>query len=458
MQEIAVSEGAFSGVVGVARRDITPPIGIYARNWGAAPADVAEAVHRPLTATVLAIRSRAGGAPLVLAAVDLGWFRSPIDEWAVRSTVLDRLGLEQSRLMIALSHTHAGPSLCAADQVKPGGQLIPAYLESLSQAIIAAAEEAIANGQEAVLSWTSGRCGLARNRDFDAGGRHVCGFNPRADADDNLVVGRVTRADGQVLATIVNYACHPTTLAWENRHISPDYVGAMRELVEDATGAPCLFLQGASGELGPRDGYTGDVSVADANGRILGHAALSALESLLPAGSRLEFDGIVESGAPLGVWRTCPARPSEKLESALVQVRYQAKAAEQLDAVERMWDELEERVREERMSRRAQMRASLADAEAGIGLWLWRVGDVVLVAQPNEAYSRFQTELRKRFPDTTLVVMNLVNGGGLGYLPDSNAYEFEQDLYQVWQTPFARGSLDRLIDTAERSIREELPA
>mgnify|MGYP006172841585 CR=1 FL=1 len=38
--------------------------------------------------------------------------------------------------------------------------------------------------------------------------------------------------DGLTLGTIVNYACHPTTLAWENRDISPDYIGAMREVID----------------------------------------------------------------------------------------------------------------------------------------------------------------------------------------------------------------------------------
>ena len=48
-------------------------------------------------------------------------------------------------------------------------------------------------------------------------------------------------------AVIVNYACHPTTLAWDNRAISPDWIGAMRENVEAAAGGICMFLQGASG-------------------------------------------------------------------------------------------------------------------------------------------------------------------------------------------------------------------
>src|SRR3954468_8387636 len=39
--------------VGVAHGDITPPVGIYHRMWGAAVHDRATGVHRPLLATLL---------------------------------------------------------------------------------------------------------------------------------------------------------------------------------------------------------------------------------------------------------------------------------------------------------------------------------------------------------------------------------------------------------------------
>ena len=90
-------------------------------------------------------------------------------------------------------------------------------------------------------------------------------------------MARIVADDGGAIADVVNYACHPTTLAWDNTLISPDYVGAMRETVERHSGAPCLFLQGASGDLGPREGFVGDPAVADRNGRQLAFAALAAL-------------------------------------------------------------------------------------------------------------------------------------------------------------------------------------
>jgi hypothetical protein len=51
--------------------------------------------------------------------------------------------------------------------------------------------------------------------------------------------------------------------------------------------------------------------------------------------------------------------------------------------------------------------------------------------------------------------MNVTNGAGAGYLPVADSYDAE-DLYQVWQTPYARGSLEQLTDTVEQGLRELL--
>ena len=43
------------------------------------------------------------------------------------------------------------------------------------------------------------------------------------------------RIRSKIIATMVNYACHPVSLGGGNKMISPDYYGAMRE-VSDALG------------------------------------------------------------------------------------------------------------------------------------------------------------------------------------------------------------------------------
>ena len=44
-----------------------------------------------------------------------------------------------------------------------------------------------------------------------------------------------------------------------------------------------------------------------------------------------------------------------------------------------------------------------------------------MVGHPNEAYSQLQSDLRFRFPDLQIAVMNVVNGH-YGYLPPRHLY------------------------------------
>jgi hypothetical protein len=453
---------AFHGLIGAVREDITPLIGIYARNWGASEHDIAEGIHRPLTLTALAISSNSqhqtpSAETLLLISADLGWWRTQEDEWYVRKAILDAASLQPEQLTFALTHTHSGPSICREDADKPGGHLIAPYLEQLRDAAITAAKAAIYYAEPATLSWRYGRCGLAANRDLpDPDQRRViCGYNPDETADDTLLVGRVTSEEGQILATIVNYACHPVTLAWQNKLISPDFVGAMREIVEENTGeAPCLFLQGASGELAPRDTYTGDTGIADRNGRELGFAVMSALEGMLPSETYIAFDQVVESGAPLAVWKNYGLDPPDDLKGKCIEVDLPLKDLPALEEIETQIAATQERAILERLNRSHRVRRLVGDGKSmSFPFWVWRVGDAILLGTGAEPYSILQQRIRAEFPGMAIAVINVVNGWG-GYMPPAELYDNDQ--YQVWQTPFAKGSLEILIEAAIVAIRELL--
>src|SRR5215208_2751949 len=232
---------------GVATRDVTPPVGIYARSWGAATHEVAEGVHRPFAATAAVFGPLNGAEPtLALVAVAVGWFQYVPDEGGLREAVMSRTGLDDAALLINMSHTHSGANVNSQLTDKPGGELIPVYIEHLTEQVAAAILEARESLEPAWVTYGTGRCALATNRDlWDAdAGRYATGYNPDVSADDTLLVARVTGEDGGLRATFFNYACHPTTLAWENRLLSPDYIGAAREILEGAFGVPALFLQG----------------------------------------------------------------------------------------------------------------------------------------------------------------------------------------------------------------------
>jgi hypothetical protein len=458
MTALASDNGcAFRGIVGAAREDITPPIGIYARSWGAAKHETAEGIHRPLTLTCLTIRTNKNEPPLVLISADLGWWRSREDEFSIRGPVLKALSLDESRLMFCLAHTHAGPSLQSDNESRAGGQLIKPYQGKVRDAAVRAARRALDQGQAATFRWRYGRCDLATNRDLPdpTDERIVCGYNPHGRADDALLVGRVTGDDGRIIAIVVNYACHPTTLAWDNKLISPDYVGAMRGTIESHTGgAPCLFLQGASGELAPAEQYSGDTALADRHGRRLGFAALTTLEAMEAGGNVLAYDGVVESGAPLAVWRQRESPSSSRLAARMVNVDLPLKSLPSIEELDRELRECNDPVLQERLRRKRAIRKVVGDGQStAMPMWAWRIGDAVLVGQPNEAYSQLQRNLREELAPRAVAVMNLVNGSA-GYLPPRELYS--SDIYQVWQTPFAAGCLERTLQTADETIHSLL--
>lgn len=444
---------------GVAQCDVTPPAGIYFRNWGAATRDTPAGVHRPFYAAALTVRE-GDEDPLVLISLDGGWWQASADEWYVRGAVVEALGIDPARVMINLSHTHAGPSLVLENEQRPGGEFIRPYLESLRTKLVATVREALYKETQGELRWAVGHSDLATNRSLrdPAGDRFVTGFNPKGSADDTVLVGRVTTDDGTVIGTLLNYACHPTTLAWDNVLLSPDYIGAARTVMEDATGgAPCLFLLGACGELAPAHQYVGDVDVADGHGRRLGHAAVAALESMLPTGQDLAFDGIVESGAPLGVWLPRDTAAPAK-DVAAIQLELPLPIKPDYPPLADILAELAEAKEGfaiERLHRKARLRRSLGDGDTyAFSTWAWKVGDVIFLGWPGEAFSSIQQDLRAAYPDLAIVVMNVVNGT-IGYLPPAQLYD--EDMYEVWQTPLERGCLEAL-DGACRDAIDQLVA
>jgi hypothetical protein len=469
--------------LGLARADITPPVGIYHRAWGAATHDRATGVHRPLTATAAVFQ--AADAPTtadteqVVLAVDhcLLWGRE-LDE--LLGTICRGAGCAPGQVVIAFSHTHASGLLGRERADLPGGDLIPPYLDELTRRLTELVRQARAAVRPVTVTYGTGRCSMAAHRDFpdEQSGQIVCGFNPAGPADDTVLVARAANEAGRPVATFVNYACHPTTLAWENTLLSPDFPGAMREVVEVATRAPCLFLQGASGDLGPREGFVGDPAVADRNGRQLGYAALAALEAMSPPGTRFEYTGPVISGATLGTWRHVPLAAGQRRAKSLWQMRrwtvdlpYRREllSSEQIEAERSRWQREEEvarqagdagRVRDcramvERMTRWRTRVTVLPPGDVfPLPVTLWRMGDALWLAVEAEHYQYLQTALRQRFAGVPIVVMTLANGSRPTYLPTADAYG--KGIYQESIAVLAPGCLESLTEAIGAAMAEWL--
>lgn len=469
----------------IAHADITPPVGMYHRMWGAATHDRSEGVHRPLRATVALFAPTGTSATAKDPPQSANrHFLVGLDHCLLGAAEMRKLtdrvasstGVRSEQLTFLFSHTHAAGLMSLDRSELPGGDLIAGYLDHVGQVVSELVTRVIGSAETTTLVAGNGACRLARHRDYwdESRGEFVCGYNPQGTSDPTVVVIRATAANGKTLATFVNYACHPTTLAWDNRLVSPDYPGAMREVIEQATGAPCFFIHGASGDLGPREGYVGDVQVADRNGRQLGYAALATLEGLDPPLTKYAYQGAVVSGATIGVWKHQPLDATAQsalrrfdIQQTILKLDYRSglPTLAEVDADRHRWQQAEaEALRKgetitardcrAQVERQTRMRTRLEQLPPGAQypfmLTTWRLGDLLWCFLPGEHYQILQQSVRTtiRHP---VIIGTIANGWGPSYLPTADTYG--KGIYQESIALLAPGSLEQVIEAAKNTLQ-----
>jgi hypothetical protein len=243
---------------GAAKVDVTPPLGGPMWGYGGRRDLPSVGVFDPLFARALVLE--AGKERLALVSLDLGRAPPRASTAAIRARALKAAGV--GTVFLVASHTHHGPVLEVDDWPTPATSYLKRLEKDISDAIVAAARVL----QPARLGISGGECTLNRNRHSKL---------PGAPVDRELLVLRVETLRGKAIAHAVNFAAHPTMQPREVRKLSADYPGAMASVVEGDTGAPCLFLQGAAGDLSPAPppGHTG----AEKFGRLLGREVLDRI-------------------------------------------------------------------------------------------------------------------------------------------------------------------------------------
>jgi hypothetical protein len=258
--------------IGYAQETITPSLArpVYLAGFG--QNRTAETIHDDLYVRALALEL--GEVRLVAMALDLiGLGRHHCQ--AIERRVQE--DTPSARLFLACTHTHHGPDtigLWGPDMTTRGVNL--EYLSGLKVKVATTALAALAAVQPALLRCTSVRVtGVAKNArdpailDEELTCLQFC--HPRTSAP---------------LATWLIYPCHPEVLWEHNPHITSDYPGPLRRIVEAETGAPCLFMSGAIGGMMTPDVEEHSFAEAEQMGRTLAHAALDVLsgEQAIPVG------------------------------------------------------------------------------------------------------------------------------------------------------------------------------
>ena len=263
---------------GTARVDITPPVGFRMQGL-ITRIEPSVGVHKPLSATALVLADE--GTKIVVIDCDLiGLDLALADE--VRRTVSERIGTPASNVTVACTHTHNGPAtfrtgLAGPHDIapRPGEvEALDAYIADLVNKLAGVAAMADSRRRPARAAAGRGEAGVAVNREEMAeGGLVYVGRNFDGATDPSVDVLRVDDLEGNPIAAVVCYAAHPVVMGSASDLLGPDYPGVVRRIVEQATGATCLFLTGAAGNQATIEFLQGDWSQVERMGGVIGSEA-----------------------------------------------------------------------------------------------------------------------------------------------------------------------------------------
>lgn len=193
----------------------------------------AEAKQGELTARALVLRN--GETTVAIVGLDLLGFPSVLGD-RVRQRVS---GIPAENILIGATHTHSGPD-CYAFPTPDGGHTADLeYLDNVCRLTAEAVNEALENLRPAVLKIGTG----------EARGKIAFNYYAPALYDPRMSVIQAVEQDGDVIATLVNYAVHPEVLGNDAGLMSPDLCGPLYDRIEQQDGGMALFMNGAQGGM-----------------------------------------------------------------------------------------------------------------------------------------------------------------------------------------------------------------
>jgi len=357
---------------GVATEIISPPdLSIFGREG-------VKSIHDNLEARCLVLEK--DGTRMAFLGADLFAFTNheiaPIRQ-AVRHDGIDFL-------LFASSHTHSAP-----DTVGVYGFYPEQYVEFIQRKCIDCIRKAAGNLTPATIE--VGQCELPLD---GARIEQICynGRNPGI-VDPFLTVAKIVThgsgdTSGKTLCTLVHFTCHPERLSGHQGAISSDYVGPLRDRVEQELGGTCVFMNGPLGGMLTPDGIPGADRFEDTE-RIGQWVGERTVELARNATTTLTESPFAFAIRPVEIPVVSPnlLEPLEKgtLKSGLIQGRY---------------------------------RTELARVD---------IGELQMIAIPGELLPELGFAIRERMTGAVNVIVGLANDE-IGYIIP--AYDFRAGVYE----------------------------
>jgi len=395
---------------GTARIDITPEKPVKMSGYGARTA-LSEAVHDPLSARVVAFENN--GERLVLVSSDLLGFYDGTAEH-LRKVILSEFELEPGELFLSAIHTHDGPTLTMDEEKGHANNL--EYTKNLEGRLIEVISKALKNIGPVHIGAGVGYSPVGANRrelQFDSSGNSSIrlGRNPYGPTDKEVLVMKLAKHDGAVVASLFDYSTHATCLGGKNLTISGDVLGLAEQFVEKILGEQVIApaFAGASGNIDPwfrvLSGFNtepGWIPEPVLLGTLLGEEVVHVFRDIgeLSAGGDIKSAFVTldlpgKSRGELEIKKDCPPTP------------YNITAA--------------------------------------------RVGDIAFVGLGGEVLTEIGMSIKAVSPYKFTFVITHCNGAA-GYLPPAHLYV--EGGYEISSSPFAPKAADIVVKQAVKMLHE----
>jgi hypothetical protein len=241
---------------------------------------------------------RQGDTTVAIVTIDtVGWFNG--DVLSVRDKLADA-GLAIDHVVVHATHNHEGPDtmgLWGEDLFTSGYD--PLYRAQLQDTVVQVIDAALTDARP-VATFKVGEVDISTYSDNLAANVLDDHRDPYI-IDEMLGAAHLIDGEGATIATLINYGCHPETVADDNLLFTSDYVHALRRTVEQGSdwkdaslekpglGGPAIFINGAVGGMmttlgvevvnpdGEMYGPGWSWEKADSIGQLLGEMALDAV-------------------------------------------------------------------------------------------------------------------------------------------------------------------------------------
>ena len=314
-------------------------------------------------------------------------------------------GIPKEYILLSAVHNHSGPAIRIYNN--DNSPEVLAYVEELKNKLVSATKSAMNNLSRATIGGGKGECKMNINRRApDGKGGIALGRNPYGPCDHEVGVLRIDNMDGNSLAILVNWPCHPVVLGPRNHLISGDWPGAASNYIENQLGEGVIapIIVGASGDINPIYGPHIDFEIT--NSYAFGKDAIG--EDLANESIRIAKGIKTSPKGKIAAQQRIVSLPMKEMKT----IKGQQPSDNKNDSLE-------------------------------VRLSALKIGNIVLTGVSGEVFNQISVKMRELSPYTNTFMITHCNGSS-GYLVTEDAYATGG--YEVSSTRAKSGAEKAIIE------------